>query len=163
MPFHPYSFSCSPLYLRAELSAFSWLHMHASTCTELICSCCLHAQSIHGGFSLRFQSRMCHYCCSHWEQRIHLYVPLLLEPFCSWHLGWNSLSLCHKAAAPQIGPITVGAQQQQQQQQHTVSAPCLAVDVEMGGIMSYYRVICVDLPVMTVKAALLILLDRTRC
>lgn len=109
MPFHPYSSNCFPLYLRDELSAFSWLHMHASTCAELICPCCLHAQSINGYFSLHFQSRMCHYCCSHWKQRIHLYVPLLLEPFCSRHLGWNSLSLCHKAAAPQIGPIAASA------------------------------------------------------
>lgn len=34
-------------------------------CKHMRCPCCLHAQSIHGHFSLHFQSRMCHYCCSH--------------------------------------------------------------------------------------------------
>lgn len=74
---------------------------------------------------------------------ICLYVPLSLALFLPQHLEQNSLSSLLGAPAPRLALISVCAQQLQQQQQHTVSEPWLAVDVEMGGIMSYYRVIWV--------------------
>lgn len=107
-------------------------------------------QKAHTTIFIRFQSRTYHCCWHHRMQRICLYVPLLPPLFMPQHLGQNSLSSLLEAAAPRLAPISVCAQQLQRQQQHNVSEPWLAVDVEMGGVMSYYRVICVYLHVTTV-------------
>lgn len=134
------------LHFRKERCTFSWLYEGMHSELVLLSPCTEHTWQ----FFFHFHSRMCHYCWSHWMQRICLYVPLLLALFMPQHLGQNSLSSLLKAAAPRLAPISACAQQLQQQQQHTVSEPWLAVDVEMGGITSYYRVICVYLHVMTV-------------
>lgn len=110
--------------------------MYVSVYAELISPCC-----INGNFFTFLKPLNA-------EDLLYLYVPLLPAIFMLRHLGHNSLSSLHEAAAPRLAPIAVCAQQQQQQ--HTVSEPWLAVDVEMGGIMSYYGVICVYLHVMTV-------------